>query len=163
MWIIAKYKKKELNIFTQELKKKIEGKFEIYQPKILVRNIKKKYTTRSILGNYIFLWNKNFKDKNLLNCFKFSKGLEYLISNAQYDQNQIKNFINNCKNYENECGFLKPDFFKSIVKEKAKFVTAPFANKVFSILEKRENLLYILMDGVKLTLSNKSKYIYQPL
>ena len=36
MWVIAKYKKKELNTFLKEFKKKLGDEIKIYQPKILI-------------------------------------------------------------------------------------------------------------------------------
>ena len=48
------------------------------------------------------------------------------------------NFINLCKNFEDQEGYLKPVFFKSLINFKAKFLTGPFVNQVFQVVEKKK-------------------------
>ena len=57
MWIVAKYEKKKINFFIENLKKKLDGDLLIYNPSIKVKIyyqnklIDKKI---NILGDYIF-------------------------------------------------------------------------------------------------------------
>jgi hypothetical protein len=163
MWVIAKYKKKEFNTFLKEFKKKLGNEMKIYQPKVLFNRKTKKIFFKSILGNYIFLWNEKFKNQNNLEALKFTKGLEYFLLKPECNQSQITEFINSCKNHEDEKGFLRPSFFMSIIQDKAKFLTGPFANFAFKVVEKKEKFLCVFIDGFKLILKNNSKNHFQPL
>lgn len=163
MWVIAKYKKKELNTFLKEFKKKLGDEFKIYQPKVLLNSKTKKILFKSILGNYIFLWNEKFKNSNSLELLKFTKGLEYFLINPKCNQSQITEFINSCKNHEDGKGFLRPSFFMSIIRDKAKFLTGPFANFAFKVVEKKEKFLCVFIDGFKLIIKNNNNNLFQPL
>ena len=163
MWVIAKYKKKELNTFLKEFKKKLGDEIKIYQPKVLLNSKTKKILFKSILGNYIFLWNEKFKNSNSLELLKFTKGLEYFLIKPECNQSQITEFINSCKNHEDEKGFLRPSFFMSIIRDKAKFLTGPFANFAFKVVEKKEKFLCVLIDGFKLIIKNNNNNHFQPL
>ena len=163
MWVIAKYKKKELNTFLKEFKKKLKDEIKIYQPKVLLNSKTKKILFKSILGNYIFLWNEKFKNSNSLELLKFTKGLEYFLIKPECNQSQITEFINSCKNHEDEKGFLRPSFFMSIIRDKAKFLTGPFANFAFKVVEKKEKFLCVFIDGFKLIIKNNNNNHFQPL
>ena len=39
------------------------------------------------------------------------------------NQNQIQNFVNNCKKYENKDGFITKEFFNDINSTKCKFIS----------------------------------------
>lgn len=163
MWVIAKYKKKELNIFLDEFKKKMKSPTKIYQPKIKLNSKSKNNSFKYILGNYIFLWNDNFKNSNMIESLKFTKGVEYFLSKPEHSQSEIIEFINNCKNHEDLKGFLKPSFFMSIIKDRAKFLTGPFAHFAFKVIEKKEKFLCVFVDGLKLIIKNNNNNLFQPL
>ena len=163
MWVIAKYKKKELNIFLTEFKKKIKHETKVYQPKIQIYSKSKNVLLKSILGNYIFLWNESFKNTNILESLKFTKGIEYFLKKPENHQNQIIEFIDNCKNHEDTKGLLKPSFFMSSINDKAKFLTGPFANFAFKVIEKKENFLCVFVGGLKLTIKNNNNNLFQPI
>ena len=61
MWIVAKIKSKEINIFQEKLKKKFRGEINFYTPKITYNryfNNKVKKFDKRILENYVFCFHK---------------------------------------------------------------------------------------------------------
>ena len=79
------------------------------------------------------------------------------------NQNNIIKFIEYCKTFENEKGYLTQSFFKTIITKKAKFISGPFTNMIFEILEKQKNKLKILVGNIVTTIPNKVNYLYRPI
>ena len=155
MWLVAKLRKKEFSIFKQDLKNKIKSKLKFYQPKLLKdMNKRNKIFKKEIhlMGNYIFIYS-----------LSTTRGLDYFLNKSELNQTQVINFINLCKNFEDQEGYLKPIFFKSLINFKAKFLTGPFVNQVFQVVEKKENFLKIILNDLELKLTDKAKYLYQPI
>ena len=69
MWIVAKYKTKELELFKKNLTLKIGQNIKFYLPKIkyqkIVNNCKIIYG-KTILENYIICFHPRFSDKQFL-------------------------------------------------------------------------------------------------
>ena len=89
MWIVAKVRTKDLNIFKKNLAEKIGSDIKFYQPKIeYYKNFgdKVKRFEKFILENYIFCYHAKFKKSNSINEVKFLRGLEYFLEG--YNQNQ---------------------------------------------------------------------------
>ena len=63
----------------------------------------------------------------------------------------------------NKNGYLSQAFFKIMIRRKAQFVSGPFTNMVFEILEKQKNKLKILVDNIVTTIPNKTNYLYRPI
>lgn len=165
MWIVAKVKKSEFSIFQDEIRKKISNKVIFYFPKIK-QNIKKKGSIKEnyikILDDYIFCYSTTFESKNFFNSMKFIKGLKYFLTDSLNNQKQILNFINYCKSFEDDKGNMKPEFFKSLVILKAKFLNGPFKDLIFEIIENKKNNLKISIGNLVTNLSN-NKYFYKPI
>ena len=165
MWIVANIKSKEINVFKKELKIKLNDKIKFYYPKILYKKyFNNKIITKEkpILENYIFCFNPKFSDCKILVNLKYCKGLKYFLNNHPIDQQNILKFINNCKKFENDKGFLLPDFINSILKNKGKFISGPFKNLIFEIIEKHKKNLKIKI-GNFITTINCNKYLLQPI
>ena len=47
--------------------------------------------------------------------------------------------------------------------KKAQFVSGPFTDMFFDILEKQKNKLKILVNNVVMTISDKKDYLYRPV
>ena len=138
MWVVAKTKKKELHIFKKELIKRFGSQIKFYIPKIqyqIFTNNKLKKIDKFILENYVFCYHENLKQNKIINEIQFLKGLEYFLSGYHQNQKEIIKFINHCKSFENKEGYLTQAFFKTMIMRKAQFVTGPFANMIFEILE----------------------------
>jgi len=166
MWVVAKIKKKELNFFKKDLINKVGKDIQFYCPKIEYYKYfsnKVKREEKFILENYIFCYHEKFKKSNYINKVKFLRGLEYFLEGYNQNQNQISKFIEYCKSFEDEKGYLTQSFFKTLVMKKAKFVSGPFTNIIFEILEKQKNKLKILLGDIVTTIPNTTNYLYRPI
>ena len=73
MWVVAKIKTNQLSQFKEKLNIKFKDT-KYYFPKI--KQIGKKVKIeKNILGNYIFCFHENFKDKNKIIVSQYTKGL----------------------------------------------------------------------------------------
>jgi len=166
MWIVVKIKNKELEVFKDNLIKKFGKETKFYYPKIeyqrYLKNKPRKFQ-KLILGNYIFCYHDGFCKPNTINEIRFLKGLEYLLSGHYQNQNEIVKFIKHCKTFESAEGYLLPAFFKTLMTKKAQFISGPFTNMVFEILEKQRNKLRILIGNIVTTISDKKNYLYRPI
>ena len=166
MWIVAKVKTKELNIFKNSLLDKLGKDIKFYHPKMEYSKYfkdKVKKIELPILENYIFCHHSKFEKSNFLNSLRFVKGLEYFLKGYETSQIEILQFINYCKGFENEKGFLKQTFFKKQITNKGKFISGPFSNMIFEILERQKNKLKILVGNIVTTISDNKDYIYRPV
>jgi len=166
MWVVAKIKIKNLNVFKKDLVKKVGSNIEFYQPKIEYHRYfgdKIKRFEKLILENYIFCYHKRFQKSSFVNQVKFLKGLEYFLHGYNLNQDNIIKFIKYCKSFENEKGYLTQSFFKTIIAKKAQFISGPFTNMIFEILEKQKNKLKILVSNIVMTIPNSTNYLYRPI
>ena len=164
MWLVAKIKKSELCLFKAELVKKISSEVKFYSPKIqyqkCIKNKINKYE-KFILENYIFCYHETFSQAKVVSNIRFLKGLEYFLEGHHENQNEIINFINYCKSFEDRKGYLSQAFFKDIVSGKAQFMTGPFSNMIFEIIEKQKNKLKILIGNFVTTIQDNKNYLYR--
>ena len=165
MWTVAKVKSKEINIFKEKLVEKFGKDTKFYSPKVkyqkFFKNKIKKYD-KYILENYLFCYSKKFDNiENNFSELKFIQGLEYFVRGHEQNQKEILNFINHCQSYENQEGYITPAFFKSIINKKAKFISGPFTNMMFEIIEKQKNKLKIIIGEIVTTISDKGNYLYR--
>ena len=165
MWTIIKLDKKKINFLKEDLKKKMGRSSIFYSPKIRIQKFKKNKLINKefdILGNYIFCFNKNFGKDEIFNDLRFCRGLKYFLNGFKQSQNEIKNFIENCKSLEDKNGFLSNYFFKIEVNSNYKFTSGPFTDKIFKIISLQKNKIDILMGNIKTTI-NKKKLLFNPI
>ena len=163
MWIIAKIKKNNFNIFKYSIKKKLPT-IKFYTPKILIQKLRKKTIKHSdffILEDYIFCFNKEFENINKKIELNYIKGLKYFLIDSKNYQKQIIDFINCCRSKENCKGYLKPEFFEKSIDEKKKFITGIFTDLIFEIVKKTDKKLKIVINGLKVTIEDKDRYFYK--
>ena len=166
MWTVAKIKIKNLNTFKKDLAEKIGNDIIFYHPKIEYHKYygdKVQRFEKFILENYIFCYHEKFKKSSLVNEVRFLKGLEYFLGGYNHNQKNIVQFIEYCKMFENEKGYLTQSFFITMITKKAKFMSGPFTNMIFEILEKQKNKLKILVGNIVATIPNKANYLYRPI
>ena len=163
MWIVAKYKTKEFEILKESFFKILGEMPEFYNPKIRYeRYIKNKLKVfeKNILENYLICKHDKFSDRALINVLKNSRGLTYFLSGYEFNQKELDKFIKFCKSHEDKNGFLKQDFFAT-KKNKAKFISGPFTQMIFDILEDRGKKLKILINNLNITIhKNSSNLLY---
>ena len=85
----------------------------IYQS-FVFKNLKKKKLINyevNLLNDYMFCFHPKLELKKNLNELKFIRGLKYVLDNFKNSQKDIKEFINKCKEFENEKGYLSKNFF----------------------------------------------------
>ena len=165
MWIVAKIKPKEVNCFRKNMIEKSGENIQFYCPKIEYHqyfNNRVKRLEKPALENYVFCYHKNFQDSSLINKLRYIRGLEYFLNGHHQNQNEMVEFINYCKSSENSKGYLTQAFFKTITTKKAKFISGPFTNMMFEILNKQKNKLKIIVGNVVTTISDNSNYLYRP-
>tara|TARA_X000001036_G_scaffold409361_1_gene420384 strand:+ start:7803 stop:8306 length:504 start_codon:yes stop_codon:yes gene_type:complete len=164
MWVVGKIKQFQLEKIKNNLKEKEKKgcKIDVYAPRfVFTRKVKNKFTKieKNLLDNYVF-FNLNFNNFDIASkSLKFTKGLSYILNNFKSDQETIKKFINNCKNFEDERGFIKPSFFSIIKNSRAKFLNGPFSNFVFEVIEKKEKEMNILLGSIKVRVPYERFYL----
>mgnify|MGYP001258899687 CR=1 FL=1 len=165
MWAVIKIDKKKVSFLKNDFSKKIGADFEIYDPKICVQKFKNnKIITKEInlLGDYIFCFHKSFKDKKMINSLKFVKGLKYFLNGFNQSQSDLENFINKCRNSENNNGHLSSEFFNLAINKKFKFSSGPFTSKIFQIIELQKNKIKIAMGKIETTIK-KEDFSFLPI
>ena len=79
------------------------------------------------------------------------------MENFHLNQKELENFIKFCKSHEDATGFLKQSFFNITRKNKAKFISGPFTQMIFNIIEDSGSKLKILLNNVNVTVSKKTR------
>lgn len=158
MWIVAKVKKNNLDLFCSQLKKKLSD-IKYYFPKVNIDSGKKK----NILINYVFCFHPAFKVKSTVIVNKTTKGLEYFLDTKESDQDDINKFIKLCKEHEDQNGDITNSFFSKVILNQGKFITGPFSNYFFNLIKKDKKKVSVLVGKMSISISNKSKTLYQPV
>ena len=160
MWVVLKYKPKEFEILKDSFFKILGEIPEFYNPKYKYEryiNNKLKTFEKSILNNYLICKHNKFKDPKIVNILKNSRGLIYFLSGCEFNQKKLEEFIKFCRLNEDANGFLTQSFFKIIKKTKAKFISGPFTQMIFDIIEDRGGKLKFLLNNANMTISKSSK------
>ncbi len=163
MWIILKIDKKKFNLLKQDFKKRIGEDVTFYKPKMKISTyFKNKLVNKEvdILGDYVFCFSESFNEKKIFSSIKFSKGLKYFLNGFFSVQEEIKDFINKCKNLENENGFISSNLIDFQKNKDYQFISGPFAKKLFTILNLEKNRIKILL-GTAETYIDKNKYLFR--
>lgn len=165
MWTIIKYKKKNLSMLKSDLSNKIGEDIKFYMPKIqLQKTNKNKICVREsfLLGDYVLCYHEKFSNKNIINILKYCRGLKYFLDQYSVYQNEIEDFIKNCKKHENKFGYLKQSFFQFKKNKKFKFISGPFTDLIFNIINENKLTLKVLMGNFSVTVS-KEEYLFRPV
>ena len=166
MWVVAKVKTKKINIFKKNLIEKFGRSVQFYHPKIEYHRYigdKAIKIEKFLLENYILCHHEKFKKTSSINEVRFLKGLEYFLNGYNQNQTEIVKFIEYCRTHENKDGYLTQAFFKTLIIKKAKFISGPFTNMIFEILERKKNKLKILVGNLVTTISDKTDCLYRPI
>lgn len=165
MWTIIKFDKRKLYLLREDLNKKLGKKYILYRPKVLIDKLKKEKLISKefdILGDYLFCYHSNFKNKIILDQIKFSRGLKYFLNGYIEFQKEISEFVNKCKKLENDDGYISDTIFELNNKNEYKFLSGPFTDKIFKIIRLQKNKLDILTGNLKTTVEKK-KYLFSPV
>ena len=165
MWIVIKFEKKNFFFLKSILKKKFGKDCEFYIPKLLFqRHTKKKWEKRefNLLGDYLFCFNKKFKDTKTIKTINYVRGLKYVLQGFYQSQNEIVKFIEKCRGSENKDGYISEQFYDLEINSNYKFFSGPFLNFVFKIIKLEKNNIKILIGKYKTTI-NKKEFLFQPI
>ena len=166
MWTIIKFDKKKLSFLKKDLQIKLGNNFKIYIPKLFLHKYKKNKLIKkeyNLLGDYLFCYHDDFSNNENIKKLQYSRGLKYFLDGFISHQKEIEEFVNRCKNLENEKGYISKNFFESYFTNKYyKFSTGPFVEKIFKIIELQKNKIKILMGNVKTTIS-KEEFLFYPV
>ena len=165
MWTIIKFDKKKLEFLKKDFREKLGEDFTIYSPKLTFKKYKNNkliYKEFNLLGDYLFCFHKSFNNFGTINKLQFTKGLKYFLNGFVQSQEEIKKFIEKCKESENEEGYLSQNFFELYVNSKYQFSSGPFAEMIFKIVELQKNKINILLGNIKTTIK-KNEFLFRPL
>jgi len=161
MWTIIKIDSKKISTLKKEFFEKIGKDVKFYSPKLkLKRYINSKICIREnyLLGNYLLCFHEEFKKKTVLTSLQYCKGLKYFLKNFNSSQIEIENFILKCKENEDSEGYIKQSFFDFKNKNKLEFISGPFTNLIFSILEENKNTIKALIGNYKISVSKEENF-----
>jgi hypothetical protein len=165
MWTVLKFDKKSLGLLKEDLQKMLGNEYILYLPKIQIQKYKNNKLINKevdLMGDYLFCYHKNFSNSNNFYNLKFLRGLKYFLEGHIKAQVEIENFINYCKKAENKEGYISKNFFKLNINSKYKFISGPFAEKIFKIIDLQKNKINILMRNIK-TQINYKDFLFSPL
>ena len=167
MWTILKYKKKELRFLKAELSSKLTSEPKFYIPKIKYEFFKKNklFNKESLLlGDYLLCFHKDFANEKLVRSLKNCKGLNYFLEGFINSQKEINEFVKRCIQYEDDQGYIKQSFFNFSFSynRKYKFLSGPFTNMIFNIIDLQHNKIKVLIGNLKTTVSSK-EYLFVPV
>jgi len=166
MWAVIKFKKDNLALLQKDLTKKLGSEPKIYIPKIYYQYVKGNKNFEKvffILGDYLFCSHSAFRYKKTVTLLKNCKGLKYFIPGFEIYQKEIQEFILQCTKNEDKNGYLKQTFFEISVKKDFKFLSGPFTDMIFKIINIQKSTLKILVGNIVTTMSNKKNYLYRPV
>ncbi len=164
MWTILKFDKKRINFLKKDFTKKLGKDFVIYSPKLSIQKYKNnKLVNRefNLLGDYLLCFHKDFQYSETINKLKFSRGLKYFLTGFLQSQKEIETFVSRCKNSESKDGYLSHNFYQLHINSKYKFVSGPFVEKIFKIINFQKNKIDILMGNLKTTIK-KEEFLFSP-
>jgi hypothetical protein len=164
MWVVIKYKAHEFKTLKNAFHNVLGASTEFYRPKIKYQkyiNNKVRFYEKNILDNYLICRHEKLKDTNIVTILKNTRGLIHFLPGHQFNQKDINNFVKFCKSNEDQCGFLCQSFFDLAKKTKAKFITGPFAQMMFDIVETKGKKLKALLNNINITISkNNNNLLY---
>ncbi len=165
MWAILKFEKNNLSLLKDDLNKKLGQDMKTYIPKLQIQkfqNNKLKSKEINLLGDYMFCFHTNLKEKKIVNSLRYIRGLKYFLDGFNQSQKEIEKFIEKCKVSENQDGFLTKEFFELELNKKYKFSSGPFSDKIFQIINLQRNRIKVLIGNMKTTIKRK-EFLFTPV
>ena len=166
MWVVLKYNRNQFNFLKKDFQN-ILGELPLFfRPKFKYQKfIRKKLTfsEKDILDDYLICYHEKFKSMNMFTVLKSLRGLKYFLTNSKTNQEEIKLFIDYCKSNQDSEGYIKPSFFEFSHMKKGIFLSGPFTNIIFSVVEKQKDKLKVLIGKVTTTINKNSNYLYRPV
>tara|TARA_B100000965_G_C19565990_1_gene746849 strand:+ start:1150 stop:1647 length:498 start_codon:yes stop_codon:yes gene_type:complete len=163
MWAVLKIDSKNISLLRKELSKRLGPDIKFYIPMIQLKKFVKKKTyfkEISLLGDYLLCFHKDFSKKTVLTSLKYCKGLKYFLNDFINSQNEIEEFIKKCKENENQNGFIKSTFFELKKSNNYQFISGPFTNMIFNIVQENKLNIKAIIGNYRVTVS-KSENLFR--
>ena len=164
MWVVLKYKKNELDLLRQDLKKTLGTLPIIFQPKIRYQKLIGRriiFLEKNILDDYLICYHEKFKENKMLEILKNLRGLKYFLEGSNNSQREIISFVNCCKRNQDKDGYIKQSFFEISDIKKGIFMSGPFTNMIFTVIENQKDKLKVLIGNMKTTITKNSNFLYR--
>ena len=165
MWTVIKFDRKEFEFLKKDFEKFFGKDIKIYVPKLFFHRYKKNRIVIkefNLLGDYLFCFHDKFKNPQIINSLKFTRGLKYFLNGFADSQEEINKFIKKCKDSEDRNGYLTQNFFDLCVNSTYEFTSGPFTEKIFRIIDLQKNKINILLGNIKINI-NKKKFLFSPV
>ena len=165
MWTVIKFDRKEFEFLKKDFEKFFGKDIKIYVPKLFFHRYKKNRIVIkefNLLGDYLFCFHDKFKNPQIINSLKFTRGLKYFLNGFTDSQEEINKFIKKCKDSEDRNGYLTQNFFDLCVNSSYEFTSGPFTEKIFRIIDLQKNKINILLGNIKINI-NKKKFLFSPV
>ena len=166
MWIVFKYNRREFSLLKQDFRKILGDLPLIFQPKFKYQKLVKKklkFLEKDVLDDYLICYHEKFQDINILTILKNSKGLKYFLADSKTNQREIISFIDYCKKNQNLDGYIKQSFFEFQNMKRGMFLSGPFVNMIFSVIENQRNKFKVLIGKATMTITKNSNYLFRPV
>ena len=102
-------------------------------------------------------------NSKILSLLTNLKGLKYFLKDSISNQKEIINFINYCKANQDSDGYIHQSFFNFSNMSKGIFMSGPFTNMFFKVIENQGNKIKILIGNMTTTITKNSNYLYRPV
>ena len=86
---------------------------------------------------------------------KYLIGIKYILDGYFESQREICKFIESFKKLENNEGFISKNFYSINLEKEYRFLSGPFVNKIFKIIELQKNKIKILIDKLKIDIKRR--------
>lgn len=166
MWTVLKFEKKSFGLLKADLESRLGLSTSFYKPKILIQKKNKSKNVNkeiNLLGDYIFCFNTNFANGKKIKELKYLRGLKYFLQGFEKSQNEITQFIKKCKENEDKMGFIKQDFLSDVINKKYKFISGPFVDQIFKIIDLGKHKKTILIGNIRTVINKDKDFFYQPI
>ena len=166
MWIVFKYKRREFSLLKQDFRKILGDLPLIFRPKLKYQKLVKKklkFLEKDILDDYLICYHEKFQNINMLTILKNSKGLKYFLTGSKTNQKEIISFIDYCKKNQDLDGYIKQSFFEFQNMKRGMFLSGPFTNMIFSVIENQRNKLKVIIGKATMTITKNSNYLFRPV
>tara|TARA_B100000965_G_C19588752_1_gene757021 strand:+ start:1998 stop:2495 length:498 start_codon:yes stop_codon:yes gene_type:complete len=165
MWAVLKIDKKNLALLKNDFFKKLGKDVKFFMPKLKLKKFVKKkiyFKESFLLEDYMLCFHKDFSKKSVLTSLKYCKGLKYFLMDFLNSQKEIEKFISKCKENEDENGFLKSTFFDFANSKSYEFISGPFTNMIFSIINEKKLSIKALLGNYTIIVS-KGENLFRPV
>lgn len=165
MWVIIKFNKKKLSFLKFDLEKKLGTNCKFYIPKILIKRFAKEKLEKkefNLLGDYLFCFNERFDETKNIETINYSRGLKFILQGFKQSQDEITAFIEKCKISEDLNGYISEQFYDLKINSNYKFISGPFTNFIFKILQLQKNKIRLLLGKFETTIKTED-FSFQPI